>query len=620
MFGANGLNGVNMHIYPDAKPPGGELIDQVIGMCDMLASAGLGDLPVYLTEYGWYRGSNPLFNPLADPADHPRYVARSLALLAACPVDAICWHAFRTSGPKKDEDDLGYNLLRSDHTPTASYVAYVNAVKWLSEIRRGDARWFRFSPRIHLVLGRANGRIVGAAWCTQGEAAFELPGAPLRATDMMGRTLSPERQVTLSPSPVFFELPPDTDFIDLPEQPEVTVYPGQTVDIGLDQPVVPDGITAVGRRAAVAQDAAPGKYLLVGTRADTRQRVLQPLKIPPPLVLQSLEQDLSADCTGLEVVASVVPAIAGPVRATLTLRMGETWNAEVPAVPGEECRIRVPVPTFQAGKRMQGTMRVETGGDVPFSVGEDFDTSAIPAVWVERAPDWSAIPAFDFRMWAPSEKLSAGDCSATVQAGVASDGLHIRVQVTDDVHRQTSPLHAIWEEDSVQFGVDVDAEKPWRSNLIMDGSYNGHRTFFYDVRKPSDGRAPLVRRNRADCPGFGSQCLAPEVSADVRREAGITVYDVAVPWKSLGLTQAPPLGSRMGFSLIVNDVDQGHDRAALRFGEGISSPQDPTRFAAKKVDTNTVEAYTISNSPSRAEHLQNLIVAILSRPCARPIS
>jgi hypothetical protein len=76
----------------------------------------------------------------------------------------------------------------------------------------------------------------------------------------------------------------------------------------------------------------------------------------------------------------------------------------------------------------------------------------------------------------------------------------------------------------------------------------------------------------------------------------------------------------MGFSLIVNDVDQGHDRAALRFGEGISSPQDPTRFAAKKVDTNTVEAYTISNGPSRAEHLQNLIVAILSRPCARPIS
>lgn len=583
MFGATGLNGVNMHIYPGADPPEGELMDKVGGMCRMLAGAGLADLPVYLTEYGWYRGRNPLFNPLPDPADHPRYVARSLALLAACPVDAICWHAFRISGSRKAEDDLGYNLLHSDHTPSASYVAYVNAVKWLAEIKRGDARWFRFSPRVHLVLGRARGCIVGAAWCTQGEVPFELPERPLRAADMMGRTRALEQQLTLSPSPLFFELPSDNEFLDLPEKPALTIYPGQSIEIGLDRLAVAEGFATVGRRATAREAATPGSYLLVGHDPDTGQRVLQPLCIPPPLVLESLAEELSADCHGLAVVARVMPSIAGSVRASLTLSTGETSKAEGPAVAGEACSIRIAVPAFQPGRRIQGTLRVETDGEIPFSVSRDFDLTAMPAMTVEGRPDWSLIPAFDVTDQAALQEQAADDCSATVQVAAAGDGLHIRVTVKDDVHRQASPLHAIAQEDSVQFGIDVDAEKPWRSNLIMDGSFNGHRIFFYDVCKPADGRPALAWRSRADCPGFGSQCLASEVSADIRHEAGTTVYVVVLPWQSVDLEQAPPVGSRIGFSLAVNDADQGSDRAHLRFGGGLARPQDPMRFAALKI-------------------------------------
>jgi hypothetical protein len=44
------------------------------------------------------------------------------------------------------------------------------------------------------------------------------------------------------------------------------------------------------------------------------------------------------------------------------------------------------------------------------------------------------------------------------------------------------------------------------------------------------------------------------------------------------------------------------------------------RTIPQKVDTNTVEAYTIRITGSRAEQLPNVIVAFLSRPCARHIS
>ncbi len=584
MFGTNGLNGVNIHAYIGATPPEGEFIDRVIGMCEILKDAGFGDLPVYITEFGWSRGSNTREYPIPNPADHPRYVARSLALLAAQPIDAIIWHCMRHSGPTvRAEDELGYQLLNTDHTPSASYVAYVNAVKWLSGIKRGDARWFRISPRLNLVLGRTRDRIVGVAWSTEGEAPFELPGEPLCAVDMMGRAIAPAQQVTLSPSPIFFELSQDNTFIDLPAKPALTGYPGQTVDTGLDRLATPAGIAAAGSVATVSKAAIPGTYLLAGHEAESQRRVLQPLTIPPPLVLQSLDQVLSADCRALEVVATVMPSIAGAARATLTLETGESLSAEAPIAPGDVRRISVPVPSFEVGKRIEGELRIDTIGDIPFSVGGKVDTSALPTVRLEDRPDWDLIPATDFSAWAPSKQLAREDCSATVQTAAATDGLHIRVTVNDEIHRQTRPLGAIWEEDSIQFAFDVDADKPWQFNLIMDGRCNGHRVFYYDICRPSDERAVIVWRNRADCPGFGAKCLAPEVRTDIRRETARTVYDIVFPWKSLDLEQAPPVGTQLGFALVVNDADKGYDREVLRFGHGIAGPQNPELYATLKV-------------------------------------
>jgi hypothetical protein len=136
---------------------------------------------------------------------------------------------------------------------------------------------------------------------------------------------------------------------------------------------------------------------------------------------------------------------------------------------------------------------------------------------------------------------------------------------------------------SMQLAFDVDAEKPWLLNLIMDGSFQGHRIFYYDVCLPTDGRETIVWRNRADGPGFGPASLAPEVAADIRREGSRTVYDIVFPWRSLGLDQAPPVGAQLGFSIVVNDSDKGHDRKFLRFGHGIAGPQNPEFFAILKI-------------------------------------
>jgi hypothetical protein len=590
MFGQDGLQAVNMHAYIGATPPEDEFIERIQGMARLLKQAGLSELPVYITEFGWARGSDRRFEPIPDARDHPRYIARSLALLAAQPVDAVIWHCFQISGSPKPEDELGYNLLNADHTPSASYVAFVNSVKWLSEIKRGDARWFRLSPHLHLVLGRTETKTMGVAWSTERELAFELPGQPLRVTDMMGRPLPNEARLRLSPSPLFFELPPQHPWLDLPERPPITAYPGQSFQTEQAHMAAPDGIRTNGQLASVSNNATPGHYLLFAKGSDPALQALQPVIVPPPLVLHSLSSVLSGDAQSLEIVAKVIPATSGSLKTSLQLGSKVSSAAEFPMVAGQECSIRLPVPSYQPGKRVQGEVRIETLGLSPFTVGGPIDITALPVPILTQRPNWDQISTTDFSSWSSAPRNPPQEGSSFLQTAASPDGLHIRLTVQDEIHRQTQPPESFHQEDSVQLAFDPDGDQPWQFNLIMDGSYNGHRILGYDVAKPSADAPPVVWRSRADCPGFTSQSLAPEVAATVDHKSGWTIYDLTFPWSALGLKSAPDVGKQLGFSLAVHDVDQGPTRKTTRFGDGILGSQDPKRFATLKIVGNPTNA------------------------------
>jgi len=590
MFDA--FDGVNIHAYVNGTPPENEFIDRVIQMCASLKEAGKGDMPVHLSEFGW--NSPPIdWQKAVSQETRSRYVARSLSLLAAQPVDNITYFCFQVG-------TCGYALLRDDGTPSPSYPVYVNTVKWLSEIKRGDARWFRLSPNINLVLGKAGDRIVGVAWTCEGEEDFQMPGIPVKATDMMGRPLqlaAGSSAVKLSPSPMFFELPAAAPFLELRELPSVSTVPGGSFKVTLKGASSIPGIDVAGDAAQVSRTARTGSYLLLG-RTVAGGWVGQPVTVVAPITFPSLACTLAAAGRSMLAAASLLSSIDGKAKGTLTLDSGETATAKMDVAKGQACTLSLPVPGFKNGARMKGVFVVESACAIPFRLERPFDQTVMDcqkfAEDTSGHVDWSRQAPVDISAWGPDldakgkqnpqlKAIAPTDCSARLKTAVGVQGFHLWVDVTDDVHLQTQPPSGMWQEDSLQLAFDVDAAKEWQYNNIGDGRFNGHRIFEYGVGLPSAGGSPMVWRWRADCPDFRAGCSEPLVVAKITRTGITTVYDILLPWATLGLKEAPPAGAQLGFSLAVNDADKGGDRHIIRFGNGITESKDPEKYGTLRV-------------------------------------
>ena len=584
--------GVVMHAYVNGTPPEGEFIDRVQQMVDCLKEAGKGDLPIHFTEFGWCSGTGD-WQKTISAIDRARYVVRSLSLLTAKPVDNISYFCFHYEGGAGNGDgEPGYSLLNNNGTPTASYVSFVNTLKWLSEIKKGDARWFRLSPNLNMVLGKAGSKIVGVAWTGEGEETFEIPGVPLRLEDMMGRAISIQegsKTVKLSPSPLFFELPSDCQFMGIGELPLLSGAPGASFKLKLKDSASLAGLGVSGDSLKISPNAKPGSYLLIG-KDSSGVWAGQPVKVLPPLEFVNLDCNVLPDGKKMEAVARVYPEIDGKVKCSLCLDSGENAEVEAKISKKSEASFAIPVPGFQTGKRIKGVFKVETLGDVPFTVERDFDQTILDCPVLPedllQGVDWSGIEGVDISSWGPWPKpIEASDCSARLKTAIGKTGFHLRVEVKDDFHYQICSPAGMWQEDSIQFAFDVDAGTPWLYNNIGDGRFNGHRIFEYGVAQSSKGGSPMIWRWRADAPDMKANCTEPAIVATVKfpQKKYNADYDVFLPWATLGLKEAPSAGSQIGFSLAVNDVDKGNDRHVLRFGNGIIDSKDPERYARLRI-------------------------------------
>jgi len=70
----------------------------------------------------------------------------------------------------------------------------------------------------------------------------------------------------------------------------------------------------------------------------------------------------------------------------------------------------------------------------------------------------------------------------------------------------------------------------------------------------------------------------PEVEVSVKRAGNLTVYEASIPWKLLGLR--PSAGTRLGFSLTVNESDTGEFEGWLEWTPGICGGKDASKFGA----------------------------------------
>lgn len=572
------LDGIVMHAYVNGSEPEGDFITNVAAMQSFLAGVGKSHLPVYITEYGWCTGTGD-WQKVVPELTRSQYAARSLALLAAQPVDCIEYFCFKYSGSRTDP---GYSLLYSDDTPTATFTAFANSLQWLSWTQKGDGRWLKFSPSLHMAVFARDQKSTAVAWTTSGAAQIRLSSNPQRIEDMMGRPADVMKNglLQVSPSPVYFEFAEADALKNMSLLPPLSAAPGGTLTLPWPGEFAAAEMGLAINKANIAINATPGDYLIIGKSAGKWQG--QPVTVLQPLMLESIDYKSSPDGRQMTILARTSSALPDgtAARATLTLADGTTSHADITFSSGKPATIALPIADFRMGQRYKGKLAIALTGRIPGVVERDIDTTlmACPQVSTDSAA-WPALAApVDFSNWGPQpEPLKAYDCAAKIQTGVGEKGFYLQIAVEDNIHRQSQPAADMWKEDSIQFAIDVDADKEWQPNNIGFG-FNGHRIFEYGVALPSAGGAPMVWRWRGDAPGFNSACAEPRVIADVQRTGTQTIYKVLLPWETLGLSSAPTAGSNIGFALVVNDMDNQGNRHYLRLFEGIAEGKNPEKY------------------------------------------
>lgn len=569
------LDGLVMHAYVDGSPPEGAFIERAAELATFLKDTGRGDMPVFITEFGWCAEIGDWQKTITE-AERSQFAPRSIALMASLPFDAIEYFVFKHAS---EPDKPGYSLLYSDNTPTPTYVAFVNLLKWLSWTQRGDGRWFAFSPKLHLTLFHGKGGDTGVAWNTDRKVRLVLPVAPLRIGDNQGRSLPVEgTSLEVGPAPVFFDLPDSKALFEATTLPEISVALGEDVVLPWEGFFAAPEITFEGSKATVSPTATPGNYQVLGKVGETFQ--IQPIRVMAPLTVDSVDFNLSPDGKKLIATAKVETPLRDGCEVHLKISTDEGAVSEIQKrlefnIP---VMIELEIPRFKIGQRVQGKLNFSVGERSPFEIEKTFTQTIIPSS-VQAKLDWKSILSMDISNTNPyPEELKPEDISASLQTALAPDGFHLRVEVRDNAHHQSQLPSYMWNGDSIQFAFDVDADKEWQPNNVGNG-YKGHRVFEYGVGLPNKGGKPMVWRWRADAPGFTSDCEEPQVVADVKREGTKTIYEVLLPWEVLGLSEIPTPGSTLGFSLVVNDLDDGNDkRRALRFGGGILESKKPEDY------------------------------------------
>ena len=573
------FDGMVMHAYVNGTAPEGEFMDKVQAFTAWLHEQGKTDWPLYITEFGWCSGIGDWQKTVSED-ERARFAARSIALMATEPVDCIAYFCFMYTDSL---DKPGYSMLYSDHGPTPTFVAFVTTLRWLSWTQRGDGRWFRLSPNLNLVVFDNGQRAVATAWSAAGAGSIRLPSTPVRVEDIMGRQQPPPTGdiLTVGPNPLFCELPAAPAFRGMTFLPPVRLAPGRSLTPPWPLFAAAPEFTAADGRVMVSPTAKPGEYLLIGHAADDVWQG-QPVTVLAPLVLQRLDRTLGADAQSLQVAASISSPLAGRPEAVLSVVLadGVRHAAAIRLEPNVTTTLAVTIPGIRLGQRYRGTITLELRGATPWTISRDLDQTVLVAPRLAgTAVNWQAIPTVEFADWGPWPwPIASMDCWAQMRSAVSERGLHLLVEVTDDVHWQSSQDgQGMWQEDSIQVAVDVDADQPWQPNNVGHG-FNGHRILEYGVSMLSRGGDPVVWRYRADVPNLKAGCREPQVVAQVTRTGVTTRYEVLFPWPTLGLTGPPAVGSTLGFALLVNDADKAGDRHGLKLFDGIHGSKDPELF------------------------------------------
>jgi hypothetical protein len=570
------VDGISMHSYANA-PPEGKWIEDIRALKSYLAKQGRPDMPVFLTEYGWNTGAGDAPSPEQELLQ-ARYAARGMSLLAAENLAGSQYFVLRYADNPRDN---GWSITRGDNTPRPAYTAISHIFRWLGNAQGKST--LHPTPSSYLLLFSKNNRTVAVGWDTQGTSRIALPMKPLRAETMTGAPLSVTNQIVeLSESPIFLEF--DTPALASPASsaPPLALTRGKslTLNDAPGQTALPLPLRVAGRVLSAPADATPGLYTgLQFANGQWRQFAVQ-VKAPWNI----------ADVKVAWPVGSSAPEVQFTARndaERVTLlpylkldSLPDEFGAPITLATGQSRTISIPIKNYFYGTRLQGRAMLEQhSANGVSSLGLPFDVLPIVAAQRGSTPV-VAVPRLTSASWqafgpGQPKSLPPADVSAVLQTSYDKQALHLRIAVRDDEEHFSSGTTPFWAADSVQFAFDL---KPLAALMPASASLSTRRVLEYGAAK-RDGNA-TVWRTMSTLPDLPQDVIEPQAKANIQRQGEETIYEIELPWRLLGLTQAPPAGSTLGFDLAINDSDGSIvDRAGLEITPGIVSTKDTAAFA-----------------------------------------
>ena len=138
------------------------------------------------------------------------------------------------------------------------------------------------------------------------------------------------------------------------------------------------------------------------------------------------------------------------------------------------------------------------------------------------------------------------------------NNLYIAVEVVDDVFRNVKKDQLLWAGDGLQFLVD-----PYGAQEESEG--------FYDYLCGSGAKGDQMwcgRTAHAEVP-IGELPESTFASSEANNSPGGRIYEIAMPWSRLK-PLTPAAGSRIGFSLVINEDDGGGRFSFMCWFSGVS--------------------------------------------------
>ncbi len=143
----------------------------------------------------------------------------------------------------------------------------------------------------------------------------------------------------------------------------------------------------------------------------------------------------------------------------------------------------------------------------------------------------------------------------------------------------------MWEQDSVQLGIDMDALKPWEAGFAgaeTSQTLGGHRVFEFTFGADGKGGGKAyLERSWDDSLPAGTVRDRIRVETDKLPNGILWRYRIFIPWAELGAAgNKPKTGDAIGIALAVNDIDpkQNAPRHGWTLFGGIVDDKDPKLF------------------------------------------